>query len=278
MQSLRLAFTEALNRHGYAFQHAIVGLAGRLFDARESRWLFEGTEFPVAVQNTVTHIDIVLKVADTDVYLVGECKRVDPALGRWCFARSPFTRRDAVRDTVILEQLVGHPTAKLLSSPLVVPLSREPYHITSELRTGERGDGTGTGRDTLERSVTQVLRGVSGLVEHFLSFDWAALHGRTFRFIPVVFTTAELWTTEHDISQANVSSGRLDASELAIEPAGWLWFNYNMSPQLRHSARATDRSADLASTLVAEGTRSVAIVSPSGIERFLRTDLAGAVT
>lgn len=107
-----------------------------------------------------------------------------------------------------------------------------------------------------------------------MKLDGATLQNRSFRFVPVLFTTAELWTTENDLSGADLGSGKFSQDALSVEETGWLWFNYNMSPQLRHTVPPSKSSKTLSESLIAEATHSVAIVSPSGIDAFLTLDLA----
>lgn len=267
-------FVASLNRHGYAFQHAVVQRGAALFKAGRTGWVFEATEFPVRTQDAVTHIDLVFRAGNTDVYLVGECKRVDPALGTWGFARAPFTRRNARRDQLVFEELAADPSAKMSAAPFKFPWSRPPYQIGTEIRTKATGDGSGGGRDSIERSVTQVLRGVNGLADRFYALPWDQLSGRHFRFVPAIFTTAEVWTTEADLREAELSSGRLPLEGFVAEQSGWIWFNYNLSPHLKHTVPLTKAPNTLSDSLIAESTRSVAIVSPAGIDDFLTIDLA----
>jgi hypothetical protein len=268
-KELTRQLTATLNKHGYAFQHAVIKQAHRQFRSQNSLWMFESIEFPVETQGRVTHIDIVMKQG-ADVYLVGECKRVDPSLSLWCFVRAPHTRRDNPRDAVVLELLRQQEGQKLVSQPLKLRWPAEPYHISLELRKqGVRGDGTGGGRGSINEAIAQALQGASGLADHFHTRDWATLRDRKFLFVPVVFTTAELWTTEADLGQANLESGHVAETDIAAKQVDWLWFNYNLSPHLRHSIPSSRTPRELTDTLLVEATRSVAIVSPSGLQDFL---------
>jgi len=87
-EKVKREFINGLNRHGYAFQQAVAERVAQLGKAHKTTWAVEAIEFPVAVQEAATSIDLVLQAGPTSTYLVGECKRVDPALGRWCFANA----------------------------------------------------------------------------------------------------------------------------------------------------------------------------------------------
>jgi hypothetical protein len=264
-------FLAAINRHGYAFQQAVAENVSQMAGAQRTRWHVESNEFPVSTGDSVAHIDLILRAGQSNTYRVGECKRVDPALGRWCFARSKVWGTLGI-NYVVLEQLAPHASSKLDSSPFVFPWSREPFSIAVETRTKGQGDGVGGSRDAIDRAVTQVLRGVNGLANHFYRKDWASLSGTRFRFVPAVFTTADLWVSESDLRKTDLASGTFPSAGFSATPADWLWFNYNLSPALRHNVPNSGNPETMIDFLIAESTRSVAIVSMRGMETFLSTN------
>jgi hypothetical protein len=143
-----------------------------------------------------------------------------------------------------------------------------------ELKTGKTGDGVSSGRRAIDQAVTQVMTGVGGLAEHMRSRSLEQNRSLIARFIPAVFTTAEIWSTAQDISMAELASGHFKEP---IQPAvreDWLWLNYNVSPTLHHSIALGSRNPDLAKALQIEFTRTVAVVSPSGIHSFLSKDFS----
>jgi hypothetical protein len=100
--------------------------------------------------------------------------------------------------------------------------------------------------------------------------------------VPVIVTTAELWTTETDLAGAELESGMLDKQLGGVERRDWLWFQYHQSPGLRHRAKtyfdslgAPESREGLAPVLDEEFARAIAIVSPGGIESFVRSGLSG---
>jgi|SRR5215469_6984288 len=95
MEAFEATYKNELNRHGYAFQYSVIRKAEELYAANQSRWAFKAAEFPVQVRGRNTHIDFIFEHCDKPIFLVGECKRVNPALSNWCFTRSPYTRRNA---------------------------------------------------------------------------------------------------------------------------------------------------------------------------------------
>lgn len=134
---------KVLNTHGHGFHYAVVRRAAELRSNRESSWIFEGTEIPVVVREETTHVDLVLRTRSNLTYLVGECKRADPAKARWCFARSPYTWRDPANEEIIFDQLVLRPNQTHGARPRSKYWNGGSYQLGLELRTGKQGDGQG---------------------------------------------------------------------------------------------------------------------------------------
>ncbi len=93
--------------------------------------------------------------------------------------------------------------------------------------------------------------------------------GRT-DLLPVIFTTANLWGSDVDLSKAELESGKSDLTGSRFEKLPWLWYHYHLSPGLKHSSSPDWRHTDLGELMESEYIRSIAIVSPSGIESFLK--------
>lgn len=272
---------KVLNTHGHGFHYAVVRRAGELFSSGKSKWIFDAVEFPVITQADVTHIDFVLRSRSDRTLLVGECKRADPAKAVWCFAKSPFTRRDPRPQEVIFDHLEFSDAHSTIHKPHVEYTERHSHHLGFELKTSAKGDGCGGRSSAIDQAITQVLRGTSGLINHFestaLESNYRSVTGkRAVRFIPAIFTTAQLWATDADISLADLKTGDLDKNLIKAHQVEWVWFNYNRSPKLKpHVTIESNGSAlgELAVELKRHFTRSVAIISTSGIDQFLCADL-----
>jgi hypothetical protein len=76
-QNIAKNFANMLNHHGYAFQYSSIRIADKLFAERNSKWIFQASEFPVELSNRSkgTRIDFILKSRDCPLYLLFECKR-----------------------------------------------------------------------------------------------------------------------------------------------------------------------------------------------------------
>src|SRR5690349_1045425 len=81
-EELRSALKKVLNSHGYAFQQSVI----RQLSNIRTRSLWEPFVPEFTVQNT--RIDLILTNQKQNIYLVCECKRANPAIANWCFAKS----------------------------------------------------------------------------------------------------------------------------------------------------------------------------------------------
>lgn len=280
--NLSASARKAFDIHGYGFHYAVMRRGEELFQAGQSRWHLVGAEYPVEA-DTSTHIDFVYGTGldtSTRTYLVAECKRVDPARGRWCFATAPYTFFDPDNEEVVFDELqCAAGSYGIAHHPRRVRTSRRICHIGRELRSDKAGDGEGGNSKAIDSAVAQVLRGTSGLLG-YLRGDSNRFFGeqRCFRFIPVVFTNAEVWTIDVDLGTSDLRTGKLP-KDIAVTRHDWIWFVHNRSPAIapRQPAptKGTCVSDDLARQLRLEFARSIAIVSSDGIDGFLGQDLAG---
>ncbi|MCZ7652665.1 MAG: hypothetical protein M5U13_16440 [Thermoanaerobaculia bacterium] len=268
-ESFKHDFAKALNAHGHGFQAAVLQRVAYLFEGRRSPWRLAATEFPVDLRGQVTHIDFVLCHRSRQLRLVVECKRANPALSRWCFVRSPITLPMAWRETVAGECVKQVSSGQVRASCDPLSRSNRLYHLAFEMRCGKPGDPIGSSRGGIDAAVTQVLRGMNGLVD-FLARDAATFlqDAEGVIFLPVVVTTAELWTSAIDLSQTDLASGVFtgDAPQPVVMP--WLFLQYNQSPSLKHSLPADESGVSLEDFQWIHFTRSVAIVNASGVDDF----------
>jgi hypothetical protein len=201
---------EAINRHGHAFQNAVLSRAEALFHDRRSnaKWVFDCVEVPVEVRGHSTRIDFLLHQTSWDGagatrFLAAECKRANPALSNWCFARARYLRRNLEDDRSPIIEHVRYDGGNFLSEPKAFSHGREVYALGYEVRADKKGDGP-PGRGAIEEACGQVLRGVNGLVQLLRAAPHLLYVNHPVPIIPVVFTTANLWTTTVDLGSADL--------------------------------------------------------------------------
>jgi hypothetical protein len=269
-QQLIDRFAKTINSHGYAFQYAVIAEVNRLRaeDVNRQSYSPEAAEFPVAVQGSSTKIDFILRHAHRSIFLVCECKRVNPAMSNWCFMRAPFVRAGGVGYSVIAEGAKRGYGGGCVVSPFMLGKDTEiGYHLAFEVRSDEKGEGP-LGRSAVEEAATQVMRGVNGLVEYHIAQPSGLDTGHSMLFVPVIFTTAALWVTDANAAEADIMSGRLDREKLTLREAQWLVLHYHQSPLLRHTA-SSSLPSPLGQALEQQYVRSIIIIGAGGLAEGL---------
>jgi hypothetical protein len=114
---------------------------------------------------------------------------------------------------------------------------------------------------------------MNGFVDHLFPERRTQFRSSRTVVVPVIFTTASLWVAQGDLSTADLATGQLPTEWGQVAQTPWLWFNHNQSRALRHGLPPS-AELDVVSTLLQEEyTRTIAIVSPGGLDAFLRADL-----
>ena len=280
-------FANAINRHGYPFQYRTLKAARDASDNRSSPWIFQVSEFPVEVRGKPTRIDYVLQRKPSgfarrdvtfEILLVVECKRANPRMKRWCFARAPYVRRNSSSESLLSECLIfSHEKQTYTAS-----VSKDSFlpddsffHVAQEVKAREEtgDDRSSSGRGAIEGAATQVNLGLNGLVEHLRNERPPFSTDAKMTFIPVIVTTAELFAAGVDLSEGDIELGELDAAKVQLAEKEWLFYQYPVSPGIKHSvpqAKPDPESLiDLGKALDANYLRTVAIVQGKHIEKFL---------
>ena len=262
-------FAKTLNRHGYGLQYSVLKVAEDLYTKHRSQWAFEVAEFPAAVHGYGTRIDFILRHRERAQYLLVECKRANPALANWCFVAAPYVRQGRAGEDVFAEHVFVGGNLDLHSSVKSLGPASKAYHIGIETRTAHPGDtDRGTGRGAIEEAATQVCRGLNGLVQFFadrqkLPNEWSELV-----ISPVIVTTANLWTSDVDLSAADVATGDVPVQAAALSLQPYVVLQYHLSPGIKHGVR-THGMEPLGEILDREFVRTVHIVNSKHVGNFL---------
>ena len=268
---MKRGFGKALNTHGYGFHYSVLKLAQALLEQGESQWIFEAAEFPVQVQGEGTRIDFVLRLRHgLPLYLLAECKRANPALSNWCFARAPYVRRNRTTSEPLFTECVQRDASGVYASACRGLPLKDAYHIALEVKSNKRGEPYGSARGAIEDAATQICRGLNGMVE-FAAENEQILSNRTRAyFLHAIFTTAKVWVSDVDLGSADIESGNIDFERTNLDEKPWVFYQYHLSPGIKHSYSPTERPTTIGGLLDFEYVRTIAVVTASGIESFLR--------
>jgi hypothetical protein len=221
-KSMKLPFEAALNQHGHAFHHRVVDEARRVGRDIEGRgWKVLSIECPVKIHGSSTRIDFILEYRTQDQVnlLIAECKRVNPAYGSWCFAKAPYQTPAWLGPQLVVEgirKFEGRESAQSAGTgrSLDRGFGNRLYDIGFVLQSTEKGDShpVSAGKDSLEDACSQVCRGLNGLINVLTQDEYLYEHVANVgivRFLPVIFTTAQLWTSTVDLKTADIEKGKV---------------------------------------------------------------------
>ena len=266
-----------IDAHGHAFQYAALRCAQELAVEQRSRWTFYATEIPVEVKGSGTRVDFVLEHRDRPIFLVVECKRVNPRKSRWGFARAPFVHRERFDLEPYVAERVEREGHAVLAEGICTDWRKDVYHVAYEMKVNEKGEAQGGSKNAIEEASTQVIRSMNGFASFLLQntkllgtvFTGDRLERKEAILFPVIFTTADLWTTEANLSTADPLSGEL-TNDLTATAVDWLIYQYNMSPGLRHGIQGRPSADTIGKVMDRDYIRTISIVSAKGIPAFLR--------
>lgn len=272
------SFAKELSRHGYGFQFSVIRKAHEMMNQGKSVWRFVASEFPVEVQGTGTRIDFILSRSRTAggfdtslVYLLAECKKANPKLSNWCFVRNRYTHDQTWGDVeyFIVECLEKDENAGLRVYSKQAFTTDKAYHLAVEVRSNLKGEPSGETGRAIENAATQISRGLNGYIQAIAANPQLLAGQPVVLFMPVIFTTARLFVSKVDISLADLLTGKCELTREQVESVPWLYYQYPLSPGLKHSVARKSEPKRVSDLLLSEYIRTIAVVSAEGIEDFL---------
>lgn len=273
LESVEVQFAKVLNRHGYGFQYSVIQKLYELNRTGKSNFIFQTVEFPVEIHGVGTRIDFILTKRANDrppFFVLVECKRANPRLSNWCFVKAPYTNRKSSgkSEPVYMEHIELHGSD---SSAFAKPRSYvdDVYHIGIEVRANATGDSGGESGRAIEDAASQVLRGLNGYVQTIFSNRQLLGSFKNADLLPVIFTTAQLYTSSANLTNANIETGNIDLEGSIMQRVPFLFYQYNLSPGIKHLYSPQYRPADLSDLIATEYIRTIPIVNSEGTEAFI---------
>jgi hypothetical protein len=265
---------QRINENGIPFQYAVIRHLEDLFISKKSNWALESCELPVPPDR---RIDFVLSYRNKKIikaFIVGECKRVNPAFGSWFFTSTPYIARDYPSNRLCFDQFFQSGNSQSLHEITSIPSSDPIYDIGMPFRLPDKSGNSCKGdndRDAIEKAMTQVIGGTNGLIRSLFDHNnLATVHSPT-PLIPLIVTTATMCSAENaEIRNASIETGNLELADLGpVQEQPWLWFRYNQTPRLQEIAEPQVKVQDKFKQLLSKYSRTVGISSGSGIASFL---------
>jgi hypothetical protein len=266
-------FHELLNTHGYSFQFSVIKEI-QDYHSQNGRfpWEFDIAELPVEINGIDTRIDFILINSITGgVQLICECKRANPSLSNWCFARAPFIHKWQKSRSPITIERVSKSFVDIdpYSEPAIIEVTNNVYHFSFEIKTDQKGDQVGKGKGAIDDAITQVLRAYNGYINFLIRNEYLLSKTSKIDLIPIVITTATLWASEVDLSAANIETGNINLDTTALEKRKHIWLQHHLSNSIKHSFLINDSPLDLQGILDYQYLRTIAIVNSKYLKEFL---------
>ena len=270
------AFASGLNQHGYSFHQRVIAETAAINDKHRGGWNLLSVEQPVTVGEKSTRTDFILSYRprpDLIWLMVAECKRVNPAFGTWCFARGAYHRPSYLKNQLIAEVLRFDDV--IHSGGYGGENSDRIYDIGFSLKGNSTGDSypVSQDKDALEAACSQVSIGLNGLLSTIYKNEVLRKslgNVASVTVVPVIFTTAKLLVSDVSLKTSDLYTGNLN--ELPeVNEVDWVYFQYSQSSAIKHEIESKTHINDSWDRIVARDyVRTIAVVSPSGIESYLR--------
>jgi len=263
---------DLLSEHGYPFQYSVLGrIMTRFRPNGGSPWIFAASELPVSANDVDARIDFVLKHHSDTRYVVAECKRANPAYANWCFFQAPYVLHpyNGVPNLVRVQRWIHQPAMHNPSFAVIAGELDAAYQIALPLKRRVKGDGGGQPKKDIDDALTQVARGVTGLVTLFNRTPTAVGDRGVADIFAVLFTTANLFVSDVHIGRAPLTTGIVDAAELRIREAPWVAYQYHASVSVQYSAYSPTRPTSLGQLLTDDAMRTIFVVHAGAVDDFL---------
>lgn len=273
------AVVDALNEQGYLLHYKVLDVLKEHSTQKKPQhgWQVEASEVPVSLPSgDETRIDLVLRHGEHEKSLwraVVECKRSARDFKRWVFfGQNEFNNGPSPR------QYFYHKTTFQNSGPKGEPQidhwtdrceshsSCRVFDYAVEVKLSPPGrDKKVSATEAVEDACDQVTLGLSGL-----ALRLSAGGHLTYRLLPIVATTAELFSLGFSVKKVPILSGTLKTEDVSLKPIRWLAMHYRVRdavsglPQV-HSSKLIDVGWSLAQKHV----RTVFIVQTPYLHEFL---------
>ncbi|MDY6893373.1 MAG: hypothetical protein SVO26_06645 [Chloroflexota bacterium] len=195
------------------------------------------SEYPVSLQDQDTRIDIVLRSkisSEPELYALVECKRADPSYVSWIFGASGLPSENACSTLGIVcreTRSTGLPSINPLLEPLSfkMTLDNAKSWLEATKKSGgristppnkEKPSGRTSTPQNIENAFGQALRGIGGFAQE--QCDQRRKNHIPFEtyFIPIVITTASLYVAEYELTDIDLSDGKISKDKVFFGPKG----------------------------------------------------------
>ncbi|HET8631921.1 MAG TPA: hypothetical protein VFL91_31230 [Thermomicrobiales bacterium] len=285
----------SLNIHGVFFerwcQHTIAGVEG---------WTIASTNYPVEFplpngplrgQQSVLDIRAEYRRDDTIVTLLIECKKNNPSFVNWIFFPKDSGASGSIYRIHEIENVPhgspGWAVRSMIRSQLTTSLiASEARETRGSYKQFKGGDKTKTSNTAVSEAAYQVALATQAIFAEEVSFSDAHMHQALTLspsitpppyqrqvFLPLIVTTAHLFSCDYDPANISAATGELSYGDATLTEVPYLLFEYPL-PRFLHAAPANLVEALTTKRLESFMRMDILVVHSSALSQVLRALVA----
>ena len=234
----------ALNIHGSFFEGWCEHVLSKL-----KHWKLVDSKYPVEFPPSIgsnktgqSELDVrgELKIHDTVVESLIECKKNNPDLSNWVFFKKreqyiPYFRYLYNDKNIRPGQSHASLTVKSISH-IQLPITDDGREVRGDFQRNKKGDKTKTANNSIWDTAYQVTLAMQAIIlEEARSFLINPLEGMKKLFIPIILTTANLMLATYDRQNVNPMNGKIEWDKVELEARDYLIYEYPVPSHLQYN-------------------------------------------
>ncbi len=268
--------TDTVNRHGHAFQQAVLRTLDESSKLAGSGWKLQCSELPVQIGSAQTKIDAVLTHDALRIVLTLECKRVSIDRVRWVFFSVPQMSKRYGGGLLHIVRLVSKPDSTLRSDTITCvrdDFAPKVAHLGIQVlnnQNPEAGKESSRGSQPIEDACGQVLTASGGLQSAWTDQRGVGYQSwKDWLFVPILVSNAELFRSAKSLSDASLNDGKVTVTEESLIPADSIIYQYPVSMSLTSKRSMSFTPEGLAGYREIQMTRSVLVFRSTSLEDLI---------
>ena len=234
----------ALNIHGTFFEDWCEYIL-----SQSNHWELVDTKYPVEFPPTTgskkagqSELDVRgnLKIYDTVVESLIECKKNNPEFSNWIFFKKreqspPFFRYLYSEKDNPINRIQHHLTVKKIDL-IQLPITDDAREVRGDYQGNKKGDKTKTANNSIWDSAYQVTLAMQAIIlEEARNFLNRPLGDMKKLFLPIILTTANLMLATYDRQIVNPLNGEISWNNVEFEARDYLIYEYSIPTHLQYN-------------------------------------------
>ncbi len=248
----------ALNVHGNFFQNKV---AQTINTFNPQRLRFITTEYPVEYPRDHSREESRLDVLgfipaqhnyQSGIYLIIECKKANPEFIDWLFyptvqnqlfdpnhSQITVVRNTTVNKTQQYDEFIAELGLTRGLPVSNVQISGDCREVRGSYENVSKGIKTKTSNATITDASYQVVLATHSIASDHRDANTKLLDENSrpvldrYLYMPMIVTTANLFTIEYNLDDVDISSGEIPLDKVTLKPADMVFYEYPIPPHLQ---------------------------------------------